>query len=61
MTNGESNNTLCEKTELIFRLMMKYNMVYQKMLIERAQRLLINVKQEELMWYTTYIKQLEGN
>ena len=52
---------LCEKTELIFRLMMKYNMVYQKMLIERAQRLLINVKQEELMWYTTYIKQLEGN
>lgn len=50
---------ICGKTELIFRLMMKYNMVYHKMLIERAKSLLINVKQEELKWYMNYIKQME--
>ena len=52
--------SLCNKTEIVFRLMMKYNMTFNVSIIDRVYQNLENIKREDMLWYEEYIKNEEG-
>ncbi|MBO4751041.1 MAG: hypothetical protein J5546_12100 [Lachnospiraceae bacterium] len=52
--------SLCDKTEIVFRLMMKYNMTFNASIIDKAYQKLESIKQEDLMWYKKYIENEKG-
>lgn len=59
--NSDSNcindlRSLCDKTEIVFRLMMKYNMTFNVSIIDRVYQNLENIKREDLLWYEEYIE-----
>lgn len=47
---------LCDKTEIVFRLMMKYNMTFNVSIVDKVYRNLQNIKGEDLLWYEEYIE-----
>lgn len=63
--NSDSNCTidlgsLCDKTEVVFRLMMKYNMTFNESIIDKVYQKLENIKREDLMWYEKYTENKKG-
>ena len=48
--------SLCDKTEIVFRLMMKYNMTFNVSIIEKVYQNLEDIKRKDLLWYEKYIK-----
>lgn len=48
--------SLCDKTEIVFRLMMKYNLTFNVSIIEKVYQNLEDIKRKDLLWYEKYIK-----
>ena len=48
---------ICDKTKLIFRIMMKYDKREKDEYIDKALRLLKEVWEEEIAWYEKFMKQ----
>ncbi len=47
---------ICESTEKVFRLMMKYNLTFNISMVDKAYRIIQSIKKEDLSWYHEHIE-----
>ena len=47
---------ICESTEMVFRLMMKYNMTFNTLIVDKAYRSIQTIRDEDLLWYYEHIE-----